>query len=96
MTLSPEGAVTAEQGLRYAMSLPIATTISGIDGMQVLDQNLPVAFNFQPVDASEMQSLRDQCRLAAAPRLARCRYKSAPMRHMTANQRPSGSSQQRS
>src|SRR5271154_1436219 len=60
------GAVTAEQGLRYAMSLPVATTISGIDSMQVLDQNLRVAVNFQPLAEAEMQNLRDQCRLAAA------------------------------
>src|ERR1700722_2010290 len=60
------GAITAEQGLRYAMSLPVATTISGIDSMQVLDQNLRIAVNFQSLDASEMQSLRDQCRAAAA------------------------------
>jgi predicted aldo/keto reductase-like oxidoreductase len=59
------GAVTAEQGLRYAMSLPVATTISGIDSMQVLDQNLRVAVGFQPLDSPQMQSLRDQCRLAA-------------------------------
>jgi uncharacterized protein len=59
------GAVTAEQGLRYAMSLPVATTISGIDSMQVLDQNLRVAVNFQPLDASQMQILRDRCRLVA-------------------------------
>ena len=60
------GAVTAEQGLRYAMSLPVATTISGIDSMQVLDQNLRVAVNFQALDASEMQRLREQCRPTAA------------------------------
>ena len=60
------GAVTVEQGLRYAMSLPVATTISGIDSMQVLDQNLRVAANFQPLAAGEMQRLRDQCRVAAA------------------------------
>ena len=60
------GAITAEQGLRYAMSLPVATTISGIDSMQVLNQNLRVAVNFQSLEASEMQSLREQCRLAAA------------------------------
>jgi uncharacterized protein len=60
------GTITAEQGLRYAMSLPVATTISGIDSMQVLDQNLRVAANFQPLVAAEMQRLRDQCRVAAA------------------------------
>ncbi len=60
------GAVTAEQGLRYAMSLPVATTISGVDSMQVLDQNLKVAVNFQPLAEKEMHSLREQCRLLAA------------------------------
>jgi aryl-alcohol dehydrogenase-like predicted oxidoreductase len=60
------GALTAEQGLRYAMSLPVATTISGIDSMQVLDQNLQVAVNFQPLDQAAMQSLREQCRKLAA------------------------------
>ena len=60
------GAVTAEQGLRYAMSLPVATTISGIDSMEVLDQNLRIAVNFQPLDTGVMQSLRDQCRVLAA------------------------------
>ena len=60
------GAVTPEQGLRYAMSLPVATTISGVDTMQVLDQNLKVAVNFEPLDAKAMQSLRDQCRVLAA------------------------------
>jgi aryl-alcohol dehydrogenase-like predicted oxidoreductase len=60
------GAVTAEQGLRYAMSLPVATTISGVDTMEVLDQNLKIAVNFEPLDAAAMQSLRDQCRGVAA------------------------------
>jgi uncharacterized protein len=59
------GVVTPEQGLRYAMSLPVATTISGVDSMEVLDQNLKIAVNFQPFAANEMQSLRDQCRFLA-------------------------------
>ena len=60
------GVVTAEQGLRYAMSLPVATTISGVDSMQVLNQNLKIAVNFQPLEANEMQSLREQCRFLAS------------------------------
>ena len=60
------GAVTPEQGLRYAMSLPVATTISGIDNMEVLDQNLHVAVNFQPLDASEMQVLTRSVSFSAA------------------------------
>ena len=61
-----QGAVTPEQGLRYAMSLPVATTISGVDSMQVLDQNLHVAVNFKPLEAAEMDALREQCRSLAA------------------------------
>jgi uncharacterized protein len=60
------GAVTPEQGLRYAMSLPVATTISGVDTMEVLNQNLQVAVNFEPLDAQAMQALRNQCRALAA------------------------------
>jgi aryl-alcohol dehydrogenase-like predicted oxidoreductase len=59
------GAVTAAQGLSYAMSLPVATTISGVDSMDVLDQNLKIAVNFKPLEAAEMQKLRDQCRSLA-------------------------------
>jgi aryl-alcohol dehydrogenase-like predicted oxidoreductase len=60
------GAITANEGLRYAMSLPVATTISGVDSMEVLDQNLMVAVNFQPLSANEMQKLRERCLKFAA------------------------------
>jgi aryl-alcohol dehydrogenase-like predicted oxidoreductase len=60
------GGITAQQGLRYAMSLPVATTISGIESMEVLDQNLAVAANFQPFTDAELKQLRDQCRQFAA------------------------------
>src|SRR6202047_4232175 len=43
------GAVTAEEALRYAMSLPVATTISGIDSLAVLRQNLAIARGFTPM-----------------------------------------------
>jgi aryl-alcohol dehydrogenase-like predicted oxidoreductase len=61
-----EGAVMVTMGLRYAMSLPVAVTISGIDSIEVLQQNLEVARNFQPLDAAAMQVLRDACRIDAA------------------------------
>src|SRR4029077_17174773 len=37
------GLVKAEEMLRYAMSLPVATTIAGMDSFDVLRQNLRVA-----------------------------------------------------
>jgi uncharacterized protein len=64
--LVSEGAVVVTLGLRYAMSLPVAVTISGIDSLDVLHQNLEVASNFQPLSAVEMQALRDACELDAS------------------------------
>jgi len=61
-----EGAVVVTMGLRYAMSLPVAVTISGIDSLDVLHQNLEVARTFQPLSADEMQTVRDACRFEAA------------------------------
>ena len=59
------GILSAEEALRYAMSLPVATTISGIDSLQVLHQNLAVARNFRPMSPQEMQALRERCAAAA-------------------------------
>src|SRR6266446_1179980 len=61
-----EGAVIITMGLRYAMSLPVAVTISGIDSIEVLHQNLEVARGFQPFSPGEMQTLRDACRIEAS------------------------------
>ena len=60
------GAVTPEEGLRYAMSLPVATTISGMDSLAVLEQNLKVAVGFQPLGREKMASLRERGRTLAA------------------------------
>jgi len=60
------GAITAHEGLRYAMSLPVATTISGMDSLSILEQNLQVARDFQPMSAADMQSLRDRVKVFAA------------------------------
>jgi uncharacterized protein len=50
--------VTAEEALRYAMSLPVTTTVSGIDSMRVLHQNLRIASTFTPMSDDEMAELR--------------------------------------
>jgi aryl-alcohol dehydrogenase-like predicted oxidoreductase len=60
------GAITPEEGLRYAMSLPVATTISGMDSMVVCEQNLAVARAFTPMTGDEMKALRERCRTFAA------------------------------
>jgi len=59
-------AVKATDALRYAMSLPVATTITGIDSMRVLKQNLGVARGFKPLPEAEMEALRRQSAALAA------------------------------
>jgi predicted aldo/keto reductase-like oxidoreductase len=58
--------ITAHEGLRYAMSLPVATTVSGIDSMKVLRQNLKVAAGFKPMSERQMNVLRRRVREQAA------------------------------
>lgn len=60
------GVVSAEEALRYAMSLPVATTISGMDSLNVLRQNLAIARGFKPMAPEEMESLRQRCKSFAA------------------------------
>ena len=51
-------AVSAEEALRYAMSLPVTTTVSGIDSMRVLRQNVRIARDLVPMSPEEMADLR--------------------------------------
>ena len=60
------GVVTPAEALRYAMSLPVGVTISGMDSPGVLQQNLEIARGFQPMSAAEMQQMRERCRLDAS------------------------------
>lgn len=52
------GVVTAAEALRYALSLPVASVVSGIDGLDVLRQNLAVARGLVPMTPAEMDALR--------------------------------------
>jgi predicted aldo/keto reductase-like oxidoreductase len=44
-----------QDALRYAMSLAVCTTVSGIDSLKVLRQNLRVARGFSPMDEQERE-----------------------------------------
>jgi predicted aldo/keto reductase-like oxidoreductase len=48
---------TIEEALRYALSQPIATLVSGIDSMEVLQQNLKIARDFKPLEGDELKEL---------------------------------------
>jgi uncharacterized protein len=49
--------VRGEDALRYAMSLPVCTTVSGIDSMAVLRRNLKLARGFRPMGAGQRTAL---------------------------------------
>lgn len=55
------GVLSADEALRYAMSLPVVTTITGMDKIDVVEQNLKIAQNFTPLSEVEMASLRTRC-----------------------------------
>jgi aryl-alcohol dehydrogenase-like predicted oxidoreductase len=50
--------VPAAEALHYAMSLPVAVTVTGIDSPKVLRQNLGVARGFRPLGPLELERLR--------------------------------------
>ncbi len=53
-----KGVLTVEEALRYVMSLPIASLVSGIDSLGVLEQNVGIARKFTPMSAAERDALR--------------------------------------
>jgi predicted aldo/keto reductase-like oxidoreductase len=54
-------AISAEDALRYSMSLPVAVTVTGIDSARVLRQNVRIAGGLRPMGALEMEILRSRC-----------------------------------
>jgi uncharacterized protein len=51
-----KNAARVADALRYAMSLPVCTTVSGIDSLRVLRQNLRIARGFTPMSARERRA----------------------------------------
>jgi len=49
--------VPVEEALRYVLSLPISTLVSGIDSEKVLDQNLKIVRGFQPLNLQERAAI---------------------------------------
>jgi predicted aldo/keto reductase-like oxidoreductase len=58
-------AVRVEDALRYAMSLPVVSTITGIDSMRVLRQDVRIARDFEPLSAVEMERIRREAQPSA-------------------------------
>jgi uncharacterized protein len=50
--------LTVEEAMRYVLSLPVATIVSGIDSHEHLRENLDIVRRFVPMTANEMDTLR--------------------------------------
>lgn len=65
-SLGGNGSIVSKAGvpvadaLRYVLSLPIATLVSGIDSEKVLDQNLKIVRDFRPLDDDERQAIEQR------------------------------------
>jgi uncharacterized protein len=60
------GNLSAEEALHYAMNLPIATVVSGMDTIQRLEENLRIAKSFQPMKADATAALLERVKQAAS------------------------------
>ena len=59
-------AVTAEECLRYDMSLPVSTVITGCESLEILKKSLETARNFKPLSDEERTALLMKTAKAAA------------------------------
>src|SRR5258708_5212171 len=48
-----DAGIAVDDALRYVLSLPISSLVSGIDSMKVLEQNLKIAREFKPITPDE-------------------------------------------
>ncbi len=60
------GVISADEGIRYALSQPVAVQILGIDSLDVLHQDLNIAGGFTPMSEAEQVALIDRVKKAAA------------------------------
>ncbi len=58
--------ISPQEALRYAMSLPVATVVSGMDSLEVFHQNLAVAQDFKPLTDEERTQILAKTALPAA------------------------------
>ncbi|REK07879.1 MAG: aldo/keto reductase [Planctomycetota bacterium] len=70
-SLGGNGSIVTQAGIpvgdaiRYVLSLPIATLVSGIDSEKVLDQNLKIVREFAPLSPEQMAAIESRTRQLA-------------------------------
>lgn len=61
MATSKPGALTIEEALQYNMSLPVSTTIIGVDDVAQIEENVKIASEFSPLSEDEMAAIEYKC-----------------------------------
>jgi uncharacterized protein len=57
MRTSMAGTLTIREALRYNLSLPVSTTIIGVDDVKQIEENVALAADFTPLSEAEMRDL---------------------------------------
>lgn len=60
------GTATAEECLRYVMSLPTSVVITGMDSLEILDQAIRIGEGFEPMTREERKELLERTEGAAS------------------------------
>jgi len=57
MATPKAGAITIKEALTYNMSLPVSTTIIGVDNIQQIEEDVRIASEFSPLSTAEMEAI---------------------------------------
>jgi predicted aldo/keto reductase-like oxidoreductase len=55
------GALTIKEALEYNMSLPVSTTIIGVDNVEQIEENVKIASEFSPLSGDQMAAIEYKC-----------------------------------
>jgi aryl-alcohol dehydrogenase-like predicted oxidoreductase len=61
MATGKPGALTIKEALQYNMTLPVSTTIIGVDNVEQIEENVGIASNFSPLSEDEMAAIEYKC-----------------------------------
>ncbi len=57
MATKKPGTITIKEALTYNMSLPVSTTIIGVDSIAQIEENVKIASEFSPLPLAEMEAI---------------------------------------
>ena len=61
MATTLPGALTIREALEYNMSLPVSTTIIGVDDVEQIEENVKIASEFSPLSNDQMAAIEYKC-----------------------------------